>query len=85
VYCVCQDEATAMRITQQMRSKGFTRIRALKGGLDAWARRGYAFDPFPSKTSAAALAARVKSLRAETEAVTLRGVAPRRRGFSDRR
>jgi membrane protein DedA with SNARE-associated domain len=85
VYCVCQDEATAMRITQHMRRKGFTRIRALKGGLDAWARRGYAFDPFPSQASAAALAARVKSLRTETEAFTLRGVAPRRRAFIDRR
>jgi 3-mercaptopyruvate sulfurtransferase SseA len=74
-----------MRITQHMRRKGFTRIRALKGGLDAWARRGYAFDPFPSQASAAALAARVKSLRTETEAFTLRGVAPRRRAFIDRR
>jgi rhodanese-related sulfurtransferase len=78
VYCVCQDEDTAMRIRLHMRRKGFTRIRALKGGLDSWARRGYAFDPFPSRASAAALAARVESLRSETEAVTLRGVAPRR-------
>jgi membrane protein DedA with SNARE-associated domain len=78
VYCVCQDEATAMRITQHMRHRGFTRIRALRGGLDAWARRGYAFEPFSHEAHAATLAARVKSLRNETEAVTLRGVAPRR-------
>jgi membrane protein DedA with SNARE-associated domain len=78
VYCVCQDEATAMRVTQHMQRKGFTRIRALKGGLDAWARRGYAFDVLPSRANAATLAARVNSLRSETEAVTLRGVAPRR-------
>lgn len=77
VYCVCQDDATAMRITQHMRHKGFTRIRALRGGLDAWARRGYALEPL-NGADAATLAARVKSLRTETEAVTLRGVAPRR-------
>ncbi|WP_331599863.1 VTT domain-containing protein [Paraburkholderia sp.] len=79
VYCVCHDDATAMRITQHMRRKGFTRIRALKGGLDAWARRGYAFDPLPSQANADALHARVQSLRTETEAVTLRAVAPRKR------
>lgn len=77
VYCVCHDNATAMRITQHMRRKGFTRIRALKGGLDGWARRGYAFDPLPSRANGDALDARVKSLRTETDAVTLRGVAPR--------
>jgi membrane protein DedA with SNARE-associated domain len=85
VYCVCHDEATAMRITQHMRRKGFTRIRALKGGLDAWARRGYAFDPFPTPARAAAIAARVKSLKTATEAVTLRGVAPKRAASVNRR
>jgi rhodanese-related sulfurtransferase len=78
VYCVCEDDATAMRITQHMRHKGFTRIRALRGGLDAWARRGYAPEPLPNRAPATTLAAHVKRLRTESEAVTLRGVAPRR-------
>lgn len=49
IYCVCPNEATAKQITKQMRKKGFTRIRALKGGLDAWERHGY---PLESLTDA---------------------------------
>jgi 3-mercaptopyruvate sulfurtransferase SseA len=30
-----------------MRDKGFKRVRAVKGGLDAWERRGYAVEPVP--------------------------------------
>lgn len=79
VYCVCPDDATAMRITQHMRRKGFTRIRALKGDIDAWARRGYSLDALSSGPNGPARTARVKALRAATGgAVTLRGVAPRK-------
>lgn len=86
VYCVCPDDVTAMRITQQMRSKGFTRIRALKGDLDAWARRGYSLDALSSGPNGAIRAARVKAVRAATgDAVTLRGVAPRRGASSKTR
>jgi rhodanese-related sulfurtransferase len=79
VYCVCPDDATAMRITQHMRRKGFTRIRALKGDIDAWARRGYSLDALSSGPNGPNRTARVKALRAATGgAVTLRGVAPRK-------
>jgi membrane protein DedA with SNARE-associated domain/rhodanese-related sulfurtransferase len=45
VYCVCPNEATAKRISQQMRQKGFRHVRALKGGLDAWEHQGYPVEP----------------------------------------
>lgn len=78
VYCVCPDQATAMRITQHMRRKGFTRIRTLKGDLDAWARRGYSLDALSSGPNGPSRDARVKAVRAATgAAVTLRGIAPR--------
>jgi membrane protein DedA with SNARE-associated domain/rhodanese-related sulfurtransferase len=48
VYCVCPDHETARTLSQQMRDKGFKRVRAVKGGLDAWERRGYAVEPVPS-------------------------------------
>jgi membrane protein DedA with SNARE-associated domain len=79
VYCVCPDDATAMRITQHMRRKGFTRIRALKGDIDVWARRGYPLDVWASGVNGPARSARVKAVRAATGgAITLRGVAPRK-------
>jgi len=86
VYCVCPDDATAMRVTQQMRGKGFTRIRALRGDLDAWGRRGYSLDALSSGPNRPTQAARVKGARAATsDAITLRGVAPRRDVASKRR
>src|ERR1700754_4838258 len=47
VYCVCPDHETARALSQQMRDKGFKRVRAVKGGLDEWERRGYAVEPVP--------------------------------------
>lgn len=45
IYCVCPNEATAKKISQQMRRKGFRYVRALKGGLDAWEHDGYPVEP----------------------------------------
>ncbi|MFT4069247.1 VTT domain-containing protein [Paraburkholderia sp.] len=77
IYCICPDSATALEVSQHMRSNGYTRIRALRGGLDAWQRRG-----FPVGLLAAvdcAIADRgTPPLRADTQgAITLRGFAPR--------
>ncbi|MFC0401489.1 VTT domain-containing protein [Paraburkholderia rhizosphaerae] len=49
VYCVCPDQETARTLSQQMRDKGFRQVRAIRGGLDAWERRGYAVEPVPTK------------------------------------
>ena len=72
VYCVCADDATAKTLSQQMREKGFTRIRALRGGLDAWERRGYSVEPLSEHEKTA-----VRRKRDKSRAVTLRGIAPR--------
>ncbi len=50
VYCVCPNEATAKRISQQMRRKGFRHVRALKGGLDAWEHHGYPVESLSKAT-----------------------------------
>ncbi|WP_206996340.1 VTT domain-containing protein [Trinickia mobilis] len=47
VYCVCPDPASADEIGRKMREKGFTRIRTVKGDLDAWRRRGYPINTSP--------------------------------------
>jgi membrane protein DedA with SNARE-associated domain/rhodanese-related sulfurtransferase len=41
VYCVCPNEATAKQIVKRLLAKGFKNVRPLKGGLDAWEKKGY--------------------------------------------
>jgi membrane protein DedA with SNARE-associated domain/rhodanese-related sulfurtransferase len=36
VYCACPNEVSAARVALKLRQKGFTRVRPLKGGIDAW-------------------------------------------------
>ncbi|MBP0592021.1 DedA family protein/thiosulfate sulfurtransferase GlpE [Paraburkholderia sp. LEh10] len=78
VYCVCADDVTAKTLSQQMRDKGFTRVRALRGGLDAWERRGYTVEPSTGSDYAAAPRTREKRRTLpDKRAITLRGIAPR--------
>ncbi|TXC82914.1 VTT domain-containing protein [Paraburkholderia azotifigens] len=78
VYCVCADDATAKVLSQQMRERGFTQVRALKGGLDAWERRGYAVEPSNGPAVIAAQSRREKNRASpQTCGITLRGIAPR--------
>ena len=36
VYCACPNEVSAARVALKLRQKGFTRVRPLQGGIDAW-------------------------------------------------
>jgi len=40
VYCACPNEATAVKVAQRLQKLGFTRIRPLLGGIDAWIEAG---------------------------------------------
>ena len=44
LYCTCPNEATAARVAKVLISRGFTRVRPLHGGLDAWVEAGYAVE-----------------------------------------
>jgi membrane protein DedA with SNARE-associated domain/rhodanese-related sulfurtransferase len=44
VYCACPNEATAVKVAQALRKVGFTRIRPLNGGIDAWIEAGNAVE-----------------------------------------
>ncbi|MGI4814212.1 MAG: DedA family protein/thiosulfate sulfurtransferase GlpE [Janthinobacterium lividum] len=78
VYCVCPNEATAKLISKQMRRKGFTRVKALKGGLDEWERRGYPIEPLPLDAGPASALddAPLHLPSGGDAAVTVRAVAP---------
>ena len=41
VYCSCPNEVTSARVALLLRRKGFTRVRPLLGGIDAWREQHY--------------------------------------------
>jgi membrane protein DedA with SNARE-associated domain/rhodanese-related sulfurtransferase len=44
LYCTCPNEASAANAAKVLMNHGFTRVRPLHGGLDAWIEAGYAVD-----------------------------------------
>ena len=40
VYCACPNEASAVKVAQALRQRGFQRVRPLTGGIDAWIEAG---------------------------------------------
>lgn len=78
IYCICPDSATAVEISQRMRLSGYTRIRALRGGLDAWQRRGFPVEPLEQVDAPVARKRPPKQYGEVRGTVTLRGFAPRR-------
>jgi rhodanese-related sulfurtransferase len=41
LYCSCPNEVTAARAAMVLQRKGFSRVRPLLGGIDAWRERHY--------------------------------------------
>jgi membrane protein DedA with SNARE-associated domain/rhodanese-related sulfurtransferase len=44
VYCACPNEVSAARVAARLRAAGFTRVRPLAGGIDAWRAAGLPVD-----------------------------------------
>lgn len=44
LYCTCPSEASAARVAKILMNHGFTRVRPLHGGLDAWVAAGYSVE-----------------------------------------
>ncbi len=44
VYCSCPNEVSAARVALLLQRKGFSRVRPLLGGIDAWRGRNYPTD-----------------------------------------
>jgi membrane protein DedA with SNARE-associated domain/rhodanese-related sulfurtransferase len=40
-YCTCPNEASAAQVAKRLIELGYTRVRPLQGGLDAWIDAGY--------------------------------------------
>lgn len=57
LYCACPNEASARRGAQILLSKGYRRVRPLRGGIDAWIAAGHAVERSIPVTFAARAAA----------------------------
>ena len=51
VYCSCPNEVTSARLALSLKRQGFTRVRPLLGGIEAWRKQNY---PMESWTTTAA-------------------------------
>jgi membrane protein DedA with SNARE-associated domain/rhodanese-related sulfurtransferase len=57
-YCACPNEASAALAARKLMDRGYSRVRPLRGGLDAWEAAGYELEHRPGvKERAAALSA----------------------------
>jgi len=54
VYCSCPNEVSAARVALALQHSGFTRVRPLLGGVDAWRQNNY---PMEARTTTATTAA----------------------------
>jgi membrane protein DedA with SNARE-associated domain/rhodanese-related sulfurtransferase len=73
IYCVCPNEATAKQIVRQLQVKGFKNVRPLKGGLDAWEKKGFPVEAIPARPSSGDAFTEDDDM---DEMVTVRATAP---------
>ena len=45
LYCTCPNEASAAQAAKLLQNHGFSRVRPLHGGLDAWVAAGDHVEP----------------------------------------
>lgn len=46
IYCTCPSDETGMKVMRKALSMRFSRVKLLKGGLDAWKESGYETVPY---------------------------------------
>jgi rhodanese-related sulfurtransferase len=46
LYCTCNSEKTSRDILRRALALNFTRVKVLKGGLDAWKAKGYSVESY---------------------------------------
>jgi membrane protein DedA with SNARE-associated domain/rhodanese-related sulfurtransferase len=58
LYCACPNEASAAVAARKLMDRGYSRVRPLRGGFDAWAAAGYEVEHRLAAKETAALSAR---------------------------
>lgn len=44
IYCACPNEVSAAKLAKRLMQRGYTRVRPLTGGIDAWIAAGYSLE-----------------------------------------
>jgi membrane protein DedA with SNARE-associated domain/rhodanese-related sulfurtransferase len=57
VYCSCPNEVSSARLALRLQRKGFTRVRPLLGGIDAWRELNYPTQPTAAVVASATVTA----------------------------
>ncbi len=52
IYCDCPNEASSAKTALLLRRKGYTRVRPLLGGIEAWRKANYPMDVWAKTTGA---------------------------------
>jgi membrane protein DedA with SNARE-associated domain/rhodanese-related sulfurtransferase len=66
LYCSCPNEVSSARVALELRRQGFTRVRPLQGGIEAWRKKNY---PVETWTAIVTTKADSMSLRLEPTSV----------------
>jgi membrane protein DedA with SNARE-associated domain/rhodanese-related sulfurtransferase len=64
VYCSCPNEVSSAKVALRLQRKGFTRVRPLLGGIDAWRERRHPMEPHSPITSKTATSTTTSDTRA---------------------
>jgi rhodanese-related sulfurtransferase/biotin carboxyl carrier protein len=56
VYCSCPNEVSSARVALMLQRRGFTRVRPLLGGIDAWREQKYPLEVWLSEVASTAKA-----------------------------
>src|SRR5205814_6448014 len=57
VYCSCPNEASAAQVAKILMNSGFTKVRPLHGGLEAWIAAGYDVEELSAEETKVVIAA----------------------------
>jgi len=44
VYCSCPNDVSAVQVARELRQRGYTKVRSLQGGIDAWRAEGFSVE-----------------------------------------
>ncbi len=73
LYCSCPNEVTSARVALLLHRKGFTRVRPLKGGIEAWRKSNYPMEAWTAIVTTAgasnSVSPRAASVGARPESV----------------
>jgi len=48
IYCSCPNDASAVQVARELKRRGYTQVKSLYGGIDAWRAEGFSVEYYES-------------------------------------